>query len=175
MMWGRTEVSWGGVFLAMTCLSERFEWRMLRAPKITHRTHAHRGESLVGARGELPLLVMLLSCRFSPSLWYSSHPGFSISPFSVATWCFPRKFFCGSDLLVHMVLQGQDWHIAKSYLERMGFNVCTRLDLWVEVRKATIFQIGFLTPQDKQQCQVFCCRRNHHAVGTSSPARLHQF
>lgn len=86
----------------------------------------------------------LHSDPFSPSLGCLSHPGLSISLLSAATQCFPSKFFCRSELLVHMVLQGQDWHTSRSYLKWIGLNMCTRLDLWVGVRKAMVFKLDSL-------------------------------
>lgn len=103
MMWGRTEVSWGvggAVFLAMTCLSEGFEWGMLRAPNITHRTHAHKGEILVGAQRELPLFTVTLfphpwdACPILVSPFLSSQQPLNASPANSSagqncwyTWC----------------------------------------------------------------------------------------
>lgn len=95
-------------------------------------------------RGSFPSSQCSPHDPFPPSLGHSSHLGFSISLFSAATQCFPSKFFCRSELLVHMVLQGQHWHTSRSYLKRIGFNMCTRLDLWVGVRKAMISKLDFL-------------------------------
>lgn len=110
---------------------------------LTGHMHA-KVKSWLVHRGSFPSSQCSTHDPFSPSLGCLSHPGFSISLFSAATQCFPSKFFCRSELLVHVVLQGQDWHTPRSYLKQTGFNTCTRLDLWVGVRKAMISKLDSL-------------------------------
>lgn len=148
MMWGRTEVSWGvgggrSFWQWLASVRDLNEECYVHQISLTGHMHA-KVKSWLVHRGSFPSSQCSTHDPFSPSLGCLSHPGFSISLFSAATQCFPSKFFCRSELLVHVVLQGQDWHTPRSYLKQTGFNTFTRLDLWVGVRKAMISKLDSL-------------------------------